>query len=56
MRSAWAWWWIIPCMKLTSASVYRSLGRFARSSAESVCDGSPGAPGCTMFGATSPVV
>ena len=46
MRSAWAWWWIIPCMKRdVGLGVRRGSGSFASSSAESVRVGWPGRPG-----------
>ena len=56
MCSAWAWWWIIPFMKATSAFVCGVCSISSSSSGDSVCDGRPGAPGWTMFGAVSPTV
>ena len=55
MRSACAWWWIIPCMKRHVRVGVACVGWIAASSSGvSFRDGWPGAPGWTMFGAGSP--
>ncbi len=51
MSSAWRWWWIMPCMKRTSAAVCADRSTSVSSSSLSSRAGSPGAPGWTTLGA-----
>ena len=47
ISTAWEWWWIMPCMKLMSASA-GVRGRGAAVAGDNILLFCPGAPGCTM--------
>ena len=49
ISTACQWWWIMCCMKATSAFVCSIDSAAAASSADSFRVGSPGAPGCTTL-------